>query len=142
MASGQTTNFGLNQWAAEDKVIRTEFNEDNAKIDAALSTMPKFITGSYVGTGTQEVIHYAIGAQPKMLVLGISNYVGGGNWVTYAIAFDNMNIINYTSGGSASLGEAAPITLQEDGFTIDHGTWDAIRGLNVEGKTVCYWALC
>ena len=39
MANGQTGNYGLNQWAAEDKVIRTEFNEDNAKIDAALTEL-------------------------------------------------------------------------------------------------------
>ena len=50
MASGQASNYGLNQWVAEDKVIRMEFNADNAKIGEALSTMPKFITGSYVGT--------------------------------------------------------------------------------------------
>ena len=36
MASGQTTNYGLNQWAAEDPVLRTDFNQDNAKLDAAL----------------------------------------------------------------------------------------------------------
>ena len=46
MASGQTTNFGLNQWAAEDKVLREDFNADNAKIDAALKTIPKIATGS------------------------------------------------------------------------------------------------
>ena len=31
MASGQTTNYQLNQWEAEDKVLRTEFNADNAE---------------------------------------------------------------------------------------------------------------
>ena len=36
MASGQTENYGLNQWAAEDAVLREEFNGDNAKIEAAL----------------------------------------------------------------------------------------------------------
>ena len=37
MASGQTANYQLNQWEAEDKVLRTEFNADNAKLDAALA---------------------------------------------------------------------------------------------------------
>ena len=37
MASGQTANYQLNQWEAEDKVLRTEFNADNAKLDAALT---------------------------------------------------------------------------------------------------------
>ena len=36
MASNHTTNFELCQWQADDQVKRTDFNEDNAKIDAAL----------------------------------------------------------------------------------------------------------
>ena len=37
MASSYTTNYQLNQWAAADKVLREEFNQDNAKIDTALA---------------------------------------------------------------------------------------------------------
>ena len=36
MASNHTTNFELCQWQADDQVKRTDFNEDNAKIDSAL----------------------------------------------------------------------------------------------------------
>ena len=38
MSTNHTTNYNLNQWEATDKVLRTDFNEDNAKIDAALKT--------------------------------------------------------------------------------------------------------
>ena len=62
MASGQTSNYGLNQWAAEDPVLRTDFNQDNAKLDAALegleqtvASLPRLATGSYVGTGTNQM---------------------------------------------------------------------------------------
>lgn len=54
MASNQTPNYGLNQWAATDRVIRTEFNADNEKIDAALATIPKIVTGVYTGDGAEE----------------------------------------------------------------------------------------
>ncbi|MDE6902753.1 MAG: hypothetical protein K2P22_08430 [Lachnospiraceae bacterium] len=37
MASNYTRNYNLCQWEASDKVLRTEFNADNAKIDAALA---------------------------------------------------------------------------------------------------------
>lgn len=37
MASNYTPNYNLCQWAAEDKVLRTEFNADNLKIDQALA---------------------------------------------------------------------------------------------------------
>lgn len=36
MASKYTSGYQLSQWEAGDKVLRTDFNEDNAKIDAAL----------------------------------------------------------------------------------------------------------
>lgn len=36
MATNHTENYELNQWLATDQVQRTDFNADNAKIDAAL----------------------------------------------------------------------------------------------------------
>ena len=39
MANSQTEHYGLNQWAAEDKVLREEFNQDNAKIDAEIQLL-------------------------------------------------------------------------------------------------------
>lgn len=37
MASNYTMNYQLNQWEAADQVLRTDFNQDNQKIDAALA---------------------------------------------------------------------------------------------------------
>ncbi len=51
MASSQTTHFGLNQWAANDYVIREEFNEDNRIIDTELNKITRSAVGSYTGTG-------------------------------------------------------------------------------------------
>ena len=79
MASNYTSNYNLCQWAASDKVLRTEFNADNAKIDAAVKAVDRkadgkadqsallalsqtvsqgldlrncrFVTGSYTGSG-------------------------------------------------------------------------------------------
>ena len=39
MASNYTSSYQLCQWEAGDKVLRTDFNEDNQKIDAALGGM-------------------------------------------------------------------------------------------------------
>lgn len=36
MASNYTPNYGLSQWEATDKVLREDFNVDNAAIDEAL----------------------------------------------------------------------------------------------------------
>lgn len=34
-----TTNFSLNQWDATDRILHTDFNSDNQKLDAALKTL-------------------------------------------------------------------------------------------------------
>lgn len=39
MASNYTTNYGLCQWEPGDSFVRSEFNQDNAKIDAALKSV-------------------------------------------------------------------------------------------------------
>ena len=49
MASNQTEYWGLNQWSGDDKFMRTEFNEDNARIDTALSRKAEIAWGHYSG---------------------------------------------------------------------------------------------
>ena len=39
MATNHTSNYQLNQWEPTDQVLHTDFNEDNAKIDAALKSL-------------------------------------------------------------------------------------------------------
>ena len=89
MASNHTTNYNLNQWEATDKVLRTDFNADNAKIDAALAglagTAAEHTTAiaglgncavehqSYTGTGAgTKTLTFA---HPPMLVVIMTNNV-------------------------------------------------------------------
>lgn len=39
MASNYTEQYKLCQWEATDQVLRTDFNEDNAKIEAELARL-------------------------------------------------------------------------------------------------------
>ncbi len=43
-SSGQTNNFGLNQWLGTDKPTRLDYNSDNLKIDAALAMIRASVT--------------------------------------------------------------------------------------------------
>ena len=56
----QTSNYQLSQWDAEDRIQRTDFNSDNAKVDAALHETATAVTKcgncqigilQYTGTG-------------------------------------------------------------------------------------------
>ena len=68
MSTNKTTHYQLNQWEPEDKVLRTEFNEDNLKIDQALAALagavPRIVTGTYTGDGTESRI-IDLGFAPK-----------------------------------------------------------------------------
>ena len=77
MAINYTEHYGLCQWEATDQVLREEFNEDNAKVDAVLSNldekkaeqsamqqlgqrleqlegMPQLLIGSYTGNNEEN----------------------------------------------------------------------------------------
>lgn len=41
----QTANYGLNQWDEEDRILRTDFNGDNAKVDAAIKAEAERVGG-------------------------------------------------------------------------------------------------
>ena len=65
MASSYTEHFQLNQWAAEDPVLREDFNADNAKLDKAI---PRIVTGTYTGDGTADRT-ISLGFRPKAVLL-------------------------------------------------------------------------
>lgn len=67
MASGQTQYYGLSQWEATDQVIRTDFNADNAKIDAALRALRENQIGAGVITALFEQQNQRITALEERL---------------------------------------------------------------------------
>ena len=87
----KTTNYQLNQWQGSDAFLRSDFNEDNAKVEAALTalaakdksltqlmetkadqsalaTKTEIVTGTYTGDGaaSQEIL---LGFQPKAVLV-------------------------------------------------------------------------
>ena len=72
MSTNHTANYNLCQWEATDQVLRTDFNQDNAKIDAALKglsdSVPVIATGGYTGNGSATRT-ISLGFTPKALVL-------------------------------------------------------------------------
>lgn len=76
MATNQTPVYGLNQWELSDSVIMADFNADNAKIEQALldlkASLPKFQSGSYVGTGacgSANPITLNFDFEPQLLII-------------------------------------------------------------------------
>ncbi len=68
MSTNYTSHYNLCQWEPSDPVLRTDFNADNAKLDAALlshtraidqvrdlALSPQFSVGSYTGNGQDSL---------------------------------------------------------------------------------------
>ena len=91
MASNYTSNYNLCQWAASDKVLRTEFNADNAKIDAALASKAEksVVTALQTGKASQTALdalsatvsgHTAQLAKTGNCKIVFESYTGNGNY--------------------------------------------------------------
>lgn len=63
-----TKNYQLNQWEPGDNFLRTDFNADNAKIDAALTQKCEVVFGSYTGDGTASRV-ISLGFTPGAVYL-------------------------------------------------------------------------
>ena len=71
-------HYQLLQWEGSDPFLRTDFNEDLKKIDAALAaakTGPACVTGNYSGYGAEVTV--ALGFRPSFLVISPINRSGG-----------------------------------------------------------------
>ena len=154
MSTNHTTNYDLNQWEGTDKVLRTEFNADNAKIDAALKANAdaiaaeaaareagetKFIVGHYIGTGASGSIHYTVGAKPKFLFLAVMSDKSGAHYCGL-LAAENFYLPFYSSTGMT--GQTGMITFTDDGFTINHLENRIDSAFNRSGVTYRYLAIC
>ena len=83
MAANQTTNYQLNQWEATDQVLRTDFNADNAKVDAALADLAENVEGKAEVSALAAKADVAALEEVKSLALGraeirLGTYVGNG----------------------------------------------------------------
>ena len=133
MASGQTANFGLNQWTTEDKVLRKEFNRDNAKLDTELKTFGncQIIAGSYVGNG-----HYNTSGTSTLTFSGkpIAVFIYNG---TCLFAFSGN-----TTGQVLTNGAGWTVSLIWTGNKLSwYSQNSAAQQLNVQGTTYHYFAL-
>lgn len=121
----KTENYGLNQWNAADRVLMSDFNEDNAKIDAAIASVAavagncRVVSGTYTGTGTYDNantnVKLSLGAKPILMLIyggeygaiiidakeGFSFY-NTANIRSISCSCTDAGVVSWTSSGSAS----------------------------------------
>ncbi len=127
-----TQHYQFNQWEASDKVQRTDFNADNAKIDAAIrgvaqraeeiaAAIPKVALGTYTGNGAETRL-IPLPFPPKAVMV-----VSQEGRMRYNFSSSSY----YTYGGLAlagspamdSTGKAA-VAIQPDGFQVAYRNYE------------------
>lgn len=148
----QTNNYGLSQWDAEDRILREDFNADNAKIEAAIlganeaaaaaaASGLKIKTGSFNGTGKTGITRtYSLGVKPKLLFLRTDNF--NGNYVhdKGVMATETFSATFNSSGNCTMNPPGTPCTLTADGFSLLLSN-SVTMGLDNSGSKLYYWAL-
>ena len=149
MATNHTTSYELSQWLSTDQVLRTDFNADNAKLDAALAetaaAIPSILTGTYTGDG-EEVRTISLPFSPRAVFVctqwGETSYYSPGCYYGYgglALAGKPARIV-YGGGGSVS--SADFITITVSGFQVVCQEQSGIKAYsNVRNEVYHYIAL-
>ena len=94
MATNQTTNYQLNQWEPTDQVLRTDFNADNAKVDAALADLAEnkadqadldALSGAVTGLASTVAGHTTALTALGNCEIQVTSYVGTGGPMEWTI---------------------------------------------------------
>ena len=85
MSTNKTPNYALHSWLPTDDFQLFEINQNFAAIDSAIHDL--FITGSYIGAGTNTTQRVELGFQPRILLIMRSSAKEGSTLVrSYALA--------------------------------------------------------
>ncbi len=137
-----TPNYQLHQWEPEDPFLRTDFNEDFQKIDAALKASGDchFVYGSYVGTGTFGAsapctldFSGILPEAPKMLL--VRRVIGTYNYLLVLRGMEST----YLSSQTTYSNEVAYLTWRDTSVSW-YVEKDADLQMNIEGESYYYIA--
>ena len=132
-----TQNYQLNQWEKTDRVLMEDFNEDNAKIDAALSGMPRIATGSYKGNGnastTEDIRALNCGFPPQMVIVFRDG--GGATFSGLFVRPCEYGLSRFDSNGTVK------VTWSDTGVSWSSSNGYVDYSLNTSGITYLWWAI-
>ena len=117
-----TQKYQLCQWEESDRILRTDFNANNTRLEAALAARPcQFYTGSYVGALQKS--HTLVFPKKPMLVVILSS-VGfaitsyGFDRICFSGALDNGHVFRLEwSGYSCTWSDDRDLDLSFSGTT-------------------------
>ena len=124
----QTEHLGLHQWEASDSFLRTDFNEDFAKIDAAVGTLQAGLEGVmamgvYRGNAqnSENVARLIeVGFTPRVVVVKTHAYVGSGTVSSTVMEWDSFSLAVAATGAPQTVPGIGSVLVEvaEGGFQV------------------------
>ena len=167
MATNHTTHYDLNQWQATDQVLRTDFNADNAKIDAALAgkaetetvsalqtavagkaeqadlsevqaSTPRIAAGTYTGDG-EKTRTIPVGFTPKAVLVFPQN----SQLYSSGSASTTYGGLAVTGGSAVNSQDVSVVSIVSGGFQVSYQGVNNIWYVasNASGRKYNYFAI-
>ncbi len=111
MASNYTTNYQLNQWELADAVQRVEFNQDNAKVDAALKSLSDQVVQKANQSALNTVISAVNQKADASTLSSLSQTVAELSGQVAACGNCKIEFFTYTGTGTSGSGNPTRITF-------------------------------
>jgi len=141
-----TQTYNLNQWEPNDRILREDFNADNAKLDAALRSLSSSLSGkasaSTVNSLSQMVAqHTTTLAKKGNCRVYTTSYTGTGycgDSHKNSLSFPSKPMVVFITGNSArlSLYQGAAFAWGED----THGTLGYAVYVTWSGNSVSWYS--
>ena len=152
MASNYTKNYQLNQWEPEDKVVRTDFNADNAKIDAAIAALAGQLSGKADKNAVSTLSSRVETVAESGLRLVIGSYEGsgsGGRSISFSSTLGRPPLVFIIADSVRPAIWIKPTSSSDTGLdwvtwsgnTISWNPGSAYNAHNEKGQTYRYFAL-
>ena len=151
MASNYTSNYQLCQWQEDDKVLRTEFNADNAKIDAAIAAVDSRVDGKASSSALNSLKTTVNGKADKTALEALKTtvtqhtaaLVKAGNCQIYAATYTGTGLYGSDNRNSHTFPhKPVAVFLAGEGIVIPlfQGVSSGYRGGAGERPVNAYWS--
>jgi len=137
MPSNYTPNYQLNQWNADDRVLRTDFNADNEKIDTALAGKigrPELLWEYEQTEGSTRQINIDLtdidwGHWTMVAVLLSPQWIGFGSNDSVTVSL-SVGLVEFGAPGAGKMGPRCAV------FFPNHNRDNLVRMLTFPGGTM------
>ena len=132
MASNQTSNYQLNQWQPEDKVLREEFNADNSRVDEALRDLAEEVGARALQTEVDGLKSQLATKAAQSALDSLSASVTAGLAKKFGTDFSYLKTGNYVGNGANSISVSVgfrPSFLILICTSSEAGSYDYILGI-------------